>query len=261
MGEQIYNKFKEDLVVIKKTIDLFELLESFAQESKEHLLNSEDSYIIQANKITEEIKDNRNGNRWSPSILMLYVAGRFEIFMRTMLEETSTEVAKKHTEFSKLPKCFKDSLIKDTSKVIKEPRKYNHGDGARDTFIKNLYENIHNDNLNVINYQCISITESNMRPKIISELFAKIGYGKIMDDICSQANVRQFFGGTDVNNTRKECERKLNEFMEKRNTIAHPSESITWLSINEGKNYIDFFIEFGKAVESVCLMFKSRSIV
>lgn len=250
--QQIFDSFKEDLIEIRKTVELLKNMEDFAKEPNESFLNSQEKYVKKANQVSERIKQNRKGSTWIPSILMLYIAGRFENYVRTIFEETSTEVAKKHNQFKDLPKNFQKNLINDTSKVIKDHRKYNHGEGARDSFIKNLYDNVHNNNLNQINYQCISITERNMKPEILLELFLKIDYKKIWDDISSQANIRRLFNGADTDKTKKDCHDKLKEFMDMRNQVAHPSSSITWISKEKGCEYIDFFIVLGEAIKDVC---------
>lgn len=250
--EDLFIDFEKDLLEVKKTIDLFSSLETFAQISHSEFTNNTEEFIKNSIELSEKIKLNRRGNTRIPTILMLYVAGRFENYAKTIMEETSTQIAKKHTTFKDLPIKFQESLINDTSKVVQNPRKYSHGEGARDSFIKNLYHNIHDDKLDIINYQCMSITERNMKADVITELFSKINYKNIWEDICSQANMRQLFDGADVSKTAKECKGKLNTFMDMRNNVAHSSGAITWISNQSGVDYILFFIEFGRAIKSVC---------
>jgi hypothetical protein len=251
---QIFIDFEKDLLEVKKTIELFVSLEQFAQLSYTSVNDNSDNFITNSIELSKSIQGNRVGNAKISTILMLYIAGRFENYARTIMEETSTLIAKKHLSFKDLPSNFQESLINDTSKVVQNPRKYNHGEGARDSFIKNLYHNIHDNNLNLINYQCISITERNMKADVITELFSKINYKNIWNDVCSQANVRQQFSGADVSKTTKECKRKLDNFMDLRNNVAHSSSAFTWISNQEAMDYIDFFIEFGKAIKNVCPM-------
>lgn len=257
--QQIFDTYKGDLSEIKKTILLLSSLESFAKTTEVEINNESSEYLIEANKVRESFKENRSGVAFIPGILMLYIAGRFENFVRTIFEETSTQVAKVHTSFKDLNSEFQKSLIDDTSKVISNPRKYNHGEGARDTFIKNLYNNIHEDRLDEINYQCISFTETNMRAEIITELFKKINYKNIWVDISNQANLRGFFDGVDSNQTNSKSQKLLNSFMTLRNGVAHQSDNVTWISSTESIKYIDFFIELGNAISSVCPLHISKT--
>ncbi len=257
---EIYNKYEEDLNKIKRSILIFEYTDDFARETyvEENEITSE--FITKARLINNKFRENRDGAVTLPGILMLYVAGRFEHFVRMIFEETSSRVAIKFSEFRALPKNFQDTLIEDTSKVIQDPRKYRHGIGARDSFIRNLHNNIHLNDLSVINYQCISITEQNMKAKVLSGLFSKINYNNIWADICSQANIRQFFEGADVDKAKSECMAKLDQFMELRNNIAHPSDSITWISTTEAINYIIFFTELGRSIKDVCPIHVMKTI-
>ena len=250
--EEIFEKYQNDLSKIKSTIQIFQLTEEFARETPDENIDLENNFIKKASNVSSKFRENRNGNIALPGILMLYVAGRFEHFVRMIFEETSTLVADNFESFRTLPKKLQDNLIKDTSKVIQDPRKYRHGEGARDAFIKNLHNNIHLNDLTVINYQCISITEQNMKSSTLEELFSKINYKLIWKDICSQMNIRGLFIGADEEKTRKECKDRLDKFMELRNNVAHPSDSITWISTSEGIDYIEFFIELGRAINMVC---------
>ncbi|GGX19322.1 HEPN domain-containing protein [Aquimarina muelleri] len=257
--QHIFDKYKEDLNEIKKTISLLNILEDFAKEPNIEVNEESDSYLKKANKVKEVFKENRSGVTFIPGILMLYIAGRFENYIRTIFEETSTNVAKAHLTFKDLNKEFQNSLINDTSKVIANPRKYNHGDGARDTFIKILYSNIHENKLDRINYQCLSSTDMNMRTKVITELFKKINYKNIWTDISAQANLRSYFGGIEPNKTMSESQKRLDSFMDIRNSIAHQSDTVTWMSTNDSIGYIDFFIELGYAIGSVCPLHISKT--
>lgn len=257
--KHIYDIFKRDLNEIKMTISLLKKLEEFAKEPNIEITDKSDGYTIKANQVKNSFRENRSGITFTPGILMLYVAGRFESYIKTIFEETSTEVAKVHSKFKDLNIEFQDSLIKDTSKVIANPRRYSHGEGARDTFIKNLYCNIHEDKLDKINYQCLSTTEVNMRAEVITELFKKINYKNIWNDISAQANLRGYFGGLESEKTKVECQKNLKNFMVLRNSIAHQSDTVTWISLDEATDYIEFFIELGDAISSVCPLHISKT--
>lgn len=252
--ESIFNNYVQDLERIKVSIRLLESLDSFAKISTQDIELPNSLFIQESFKLNSTYKDieSRKSTIALPGILMLYVAGRFEHFVRTIFELTSSEMASGFDSFAALPKTFQQNLIVDTSKVIKDPRKYRHGEGARDAFIKNLHRNIHENDLDVINYQCISITERNMKSSELERLFEKINYKNIWNDICSQADIRKFFGGADMAKSKKECTKMLDNFMDLRNNIAHPSDSLTWISKEVAIQNIDFFVLLGEAIKNVC---------
>jgi hypothetical protein len=218
-------------------------------------IESTNAFQNEFTKLLELYRKSSKGVKKVPGTIVPYVAGRFEVYVRTIFEETATRVAKLYPEFKRLPHAFQDSLIADTSKVIADPRKFQHGDGARNSFIKNLHNNIHNNDLSTINYQCMSTTDRNMKAAVITDLFSKINYKKIWDDIAAQANIRYYFDGEDISKTRAECEKKLDSFMETRNGIAHPSNDVTWLSDSELVDYINFLKELAKSIAGVCPLF------
>ncbi|MCL3779513.1 hypothetical protein EMN47_03830 [Prolixibacteraceae bacterium JC049] len=251
--QSILTDFIEDLNDVIGVNNLHKMLDEKKNLSPvEGVENDFQAHFIE---LLDTYKSNTQGVHKIPGTLIPYVAGRFEVFVRTVFEETATQVAKIHVEFKKLPSDFQKSLISDTSKVIADPRKFQHGEGARDSFIRNLHNNIHNNDLSAINYQCISATDRNMKSKILTELFNKISYKRIWDDIASQANIRLFFYGEDTNKTKTECQKKLDGLMDTRNSIAHPSTDVTWLSSNELAENIKFLKEFATAMTNVCPLF------
>ena len=56
-------------------------------------------------------------------VLLLYLAGRFENFIREIFEDLSDSVAGECQEFKHLPRKMQDNLIKFTAEVISSPRK------------------------------------------------------------------------------------------------------------------------------------------
>ncbi|WP_075591013.1 HEPN domain-containing protein [Labilibacter marinus] len=251
--QSIFSEFSLDLDDIVGVVNLLAKLEQ--KKNLNCTTDEKSEFELQFIEVQNLYKDSSKGINKIPGTIVPYVAGRFEIFVKTIFEETATQVAKIHPMFKKLPSEFQSSLIEDTSKVIADPRKFQHGEGARDSFIKNLHNNIHNNDLSTINYQCISTTERNMKANILGELFKKISYKRIWEDIAAQANIRFYFDGQEPSKVKSDCEKKLNDFMSKRNGIAHPSNDVTWLSISEFIDYIEFLKELGAAISSVCPLF------
>lgn len=254
--KDILDEFITDMNDIIGLLSIFDTLELRKQSID--LKNNKVELNKPENAIYKLSFENSQGTKKAPGLFVPYVAGRFEIFIRTIFEETSTHVAKTYNEFVKLPEVFRKSLIEDTSKVIAAPRKYQHGEGARNTFIKNLHDNIHTNNLSTINYQCISITDQNIKFDVVQKLFRKINYSGIWNDVSAQANIRAYFEGVDANQARNNCQSKLDTFMDNRNSIAHPSNEVTWMSSVELLDYITFLKEIATAITQVCPMYVAK---
>lgn len=184
----------------------------------------------------------RNGMAKIPGIFVLFIGGRFEDFVKTIFEEFAIQFAQKHSEYNSLPPKFQTSIVQNTSLVISSPRKFGFGDIMQKTFIENLFKNVINNDFATINHQCLSITEGNMRSDILSELFAKISISNIWSEIGQQTSIRTFFETTDPANATRQAKTYLDEFMNQRNLIAHPSGgSLTWPSYDDVFKHIDFF--------------------
>jgi hypothetical protein len=257
--EEIYKTLCQDLGDIEKVVELLDALAEFGKELiPEELKENSSPYVQKSIALHKLITEGHQGSIKIPGALLLYLAGRFEDFVRVLFEELSIKVANNFSEFTKLPTNMQKALIKDTSEVISDPRKYGHGDGARDTFIKNLAENIHSNNLSNINYQCLSITTSNMRPEIIAELFAKVGLKEIWKKTGEQAKVKTHFGTDNSQTAENECKKYLENLMDNRNKIAHPSGSFTWPSNQNLRSDIQYFKVIGNALLEICEMYIAK---
>jgi len=57
-------------------------------------------------------------------VLLLYLAGRFENFVRQIFEDLADAVASDRKEFSELPKAMRENLVLYTAEIMQNPRKY-----------------------------------------------------------------------------------------------------------------------------------------
>ena len=250
--DEILLEFKEDIKSIRQSILLLEILrkrkwieeisniELEEDENIKALINQTNQCITAFTKVEGS--------------LILYVAGRFENYVRTIFEETCVKISENKGSYQALNKNMKDNIVKFTAEVIANPRKYNHGEGGVTTFVKNLYENIINDNITEINYQCLSITTENMKSSIIQELFERIGICKIWESISEQSALKIFFKSTDRDFTANRAKKMLDALMRLRNDIAHPSNGITWPDSNKIIEYISFLDVLAGVIKEVVVM-------
>lgn len=161
--------------------------------------------------------------------LVLYISGRFETYIRESVQVAAREIGNKCKRFDALPKKMKISLLETTAAVMKEPRKYGHADGGVKSFVNRLsagFEKISDDS--PVNYECISITDSNMRPDVLSDLCDRIGLNDVWSDISAQAAMKKYFGTRNSDEVKTNAKGKLNKLMDVRNSIAHPAASTTF---------------------------------
>ena len=184
--------------------------------------------------------------------MILYLAGRFEFYVRERFEQACEAIGVKCASLDHLPKPMKESLILMTAEVMLKPRKFGHAENGVESFVKRLAANMSaTDGVNDINHECLSITTENMRPCVLKELFDRVGCKDIWQMIGEQACVRSHFATVQVPDAKSKCTKYLEEFMDVRNKIAHPSANVEWPNLAKVGEYITYFEVLGKAFSDV----------
>ncbi len=233
--------FHRDLDDIKNTFSVLRALELLRAIEKPENTDATD-FIEKALDLHQLLDTGRNGMVKIPGIFILYIGGRFEDFVKTIFEEYAILFAQKHPDYNSLPKKFQTSIVQDTSTVISSPRKFGFGDIMQKTFIENLFKNVISSDFQTINHQCLSITEGNMRSEVLNDLFTKISITNIWNEIGQQLPIRTHFETTDPSTASSQARKYLDEFMNQRNQVAHPSGgSFTWPSYDDVIKHIEFF--------------------
>ncbi|MCP2231848.1 HEPN domain-containing protein [Erwinia aphidicola] len=175
--------------------------------------------------------------------LLLFISGRFESFVRETFEELCKNIVDMSERYCYLPKEMRVNLIKFTSEVISNPRKYGHADGGVKSFVRILSKNLIDDeDLAEVNHQCLSVTHENMRAEILSDLFKRVGVNDIWERVSQQSQMQVHFGTGEASAAKSKAEKLLNDIMTTRNHIAHPSRSVTWPDaefINGALNFLE----------------------
>jgi len=263
----ILEEFLKDLSVIKIQLGLLDQVKKFSSvayspETQEQEVTGEilgnkgenETYFDQAKKVHEHARDAHSGLPVIIGTTILYIAGRFEEYTRTAFEDLCQKIAGNAGKFNSLPKKMQDNLVAYTATVIQSPRKYNHGDGAVKTFSKNLASNLNNDSID-INYQCLSITDANMRPDMLADLYDRIGVKEIWKKIGQQAQIQAHFGSQDAGAAETLAKKKLNNLMDLRNSIAHPSTALTWPDSSLVLEYVEVVSVLARALSILAPVF------
>lgn len=204
--------------------------------------------------ITRGIATSKAARTYMPVVtgtLVLYLTGRFESFVREKIEIAARDIGKKCGQFDRLPKEMKVSLLNLTADVIKNPRKYGHAENGVRAFVKRLaagYANI-TDN-DPVNFECISITETNMRPDVLKDICERIGFSDIWNQLSTQSTMKLHFGNMDSGAVCRDAQAKLKKMMDERNSIAHPAATTTFPNAATVADYVDF-------IKTLCTEFES----
>ena len=259
--DYIYQDFCKDIEHLKSVLNLVDAIKSFSGQNNEPKIELPENIFLQsAEDVHLKSREANFGIVFLPGTIVLYLGGRFEYFIKTLFEELSLSIATKCKKLDYLPKEFKENLINLTSEVIKSPKKYGHGDGAVKTFITNLSDNINGIEISDINSKCLSITNENMRPEIVSDLFNRIGAKDLWVRIGQQAKLQTFFETSDSTKTQKDAMKFLSDFMDIRNKVAHPSGSFQWPDTKTVFKHIEYFEILGKVIIELSCVYESTII-
>jgi hypothetical protein len=249
----LYDEFSNDLKSAISSVEFISCWDSVGniQENDLNAIKDTETYSL-ITKIRENMIRLRIDQNIIRGGLILFVVGRFEMYVKQLIEDICKRYVYKAGVFNKLPKALKDNLITYTGMVIQNPRRYGHAENGVKSFISILNSNINGEQpFEKINTECIIITEENMRPETLKGLFERIGAKEVFEKISQQAAVQTFFGSVNSGHVASEIGRTLNKIIDLRNSIAHPVPSFVWPSKEEVISNIEFLIKIGKALDEI----------
>jgi hypothetical protein len=249
----LFDDYKKDLETVISSIELISTWEAIGKINEMDItpINTTETYqqLIKIKESYIKFKIDENVIRGS---LILYSVGRFEMFVKQLVEDICIRFIKRTGEFEKLPKVLKENTIKYSGIVLQNPKRYGYSSNIIRQFISILNDNINNvipfENINT---SCLVITEENMRLEVIKELFDRIGAKQVVEKVSKQALILSFFQTVDSEHAVTEMKNSLNKIMDMRNSIAHPVPSFTWPSKEDILKNVEFLIKIGEALDDV----------
>jgi hypothetical protein len=173
--------------------------------------------------------------------LLLYVAGRFEHFVRTSFEALCDSFAAKCEKFEHLPPHMRTNLVRQTAEVLAKPAKYGFDDVEVQTVICNLATNMSAETgLGPVNADCLSITEQNMNPVVLADLYKRIGIASLWVEFSKQAKLKLHFETDKDGEVERGAKAALENLMTERNSIAHPTSNPLFPDEEKVKGHISF---------------------
>lgn len=255
--DPIAKEFGDDLERILGQVHLIDLLASFIAYEAPYIDDESFDFFHCVSNVQSKIKANHANFPIARGTLILYTCGRFESMVRTMFEDLCQRLVSSAKEYRRLPKKMQENLPLFTAKVIAEPRKYGHAEGGVRTFVSILAKNLQpNATVEEVNHQCLSITDANMKSEVLAELFGRVGAGDVWKLVAQQLSMRTFFKDADVGAVESKAKKMLNDLMDIRNKIAHPSGSFDWPSSEYLRDTINFLKLLAKVLGEVMDMYE-----
>jgi len=256
--DPIVKDFEEDLDKVSAQLDFIELVRKFTAFT---LLPDDPALTAafgrEAQIIYEGAKRVHGNLPLASGTLILYTCGRFEAMTRVLFEDLCQRLVAKAGQFARLPKKMRENLPLFTAKVISDPRKYGHAENGVRAFVTTLAANLAIDaKVDRINHECLSVTESNMRADILADLFGRIGASNIWSQVAAQASLKAFFQEADSAKVEVAARRRLNDLMELRNRIAHPSGEFEWPSVESLRKHIHFLRLLARSIAELTSVYE-----
>lgn len=156
--------------------------------------------------------------------LLLYLSGRFEYFFRAAVEAAAEEIAGACSTFSELPDSFQKALIQRTADATQNSRRYGYDQIEVAALINNLANNLNaTTDVGTINAATLTLTDSNLRPDAAQELLTRIALKSYWVEAGKQSKLKFELQTSNDTETKDAARRRLNEIMDERNSVAHPT--------------------------------------
>lgn len=158
--------------------------------------------------------------------LLLYLSGRFEYFVRQVIEAVADEITARSSRYLDLPDVLRTELRSRSLEVAQNPRRYGFDENQANAMLINLTDNLNGSGspLN-ISSNVLSITEANMKDRVVADLMKRVGLNEFWRELGKQAQVKLHLEKLTDGEATAEAIRFLNSIMDERNQIAHPTST------------------------------------
>jgi RiboL-PSP-HEPN len=159
--------------------------------------------------------------------LLLYLVGRFESFVRELVSTIVDDLVDKSATYEELPAALRREVLTRTLQINLSPSKFNHDTTSAAALAAQLANNLSGagDSSSglFVDAATVTITESNMRPEILIDLFRRVGISGVWDTLGKQLALKTLLGEVTDDGCKKAAVARLDDIMNERNKIAHPT--------------------------------------
>ncbi|MDX2206058.1 MAG: HEPN domain-containing protein [Gemmatimonadales bacterium] len=182
----------------------------------------------EAHLLLQASKARRTDLPYLSGSLLLYLAGRFEYFVRQLVQSTAEGMVDS-AGHSGLPEQIRKELRTRSLEVIQNPRRYGFDESQADTLLIDLAQAIGGSgNSTSVHAEVLTITDANMKDRVLADLFKRVGVEGVWKEVGKQAKMKLELGTTPDGVTTTEAQTRLNALMDDRNQIAHPTSATTF---------------------------------
>lgn len=224
--EEIRREFGNDIERVEHLLRLIKGFREFGASTLPSAISDRSVSWPEALSLVNSSQDHRTDLPILSGSLLLYLVGRFEYFIRQIIQVTADEIAEKTSKYLDLPSTLRKDLKRLSLDVAQNPARYGFDENQADAILANLVDNLRGSGTSLtINSLVLSITETNMKERTLADLMKRVGMNEFWRDVGKQAQIKIHLEKKDDNEAMVEAQARLNAIMNERNQIAHPTSA------------------------------------
>ncbi len=233
MTSAALHEFFQDLERVRRLLDLITSYKAFGASVAPEAVTTEALSWDEAVQLHAAAGAVRTDLPLMAGAILLYAAGRFEFFIRQCVETTADGLAAKGGTFDKLPAALQRSVRDQVLLVAQSPRKWDYDDVFAEGILSQYVASKQGASPVPVPSSVLSLTESNMRPEILSEILKRVGITDFWRTVGKQLPAQLLLSESDDAACAKAIQARLSALMTLRNQIAHPTASTNFPSPEE----------------------------
>lgn len=220
-ARSVLKEFEDDAGRVEQLLNLILSFRAFAGETSD--LDG------RAKQLWDDAQGARTDLPLLSGSLLLYLCGRFEYFVRELISTIVDDLVDLVSTYDELPPALRKQVLLRTLEINVNPRKFDYDASGAAALAAQLADNLAGRNDGSINLlvdaKTVTITESNMRPDALADLFKRVGIDGLWNTLGKQLTLKSHMGKTTDEDCRKSAMARLEDIMNERNKVAHPTGS------------------------------------
>ena len=253
--------FIKDVERVEQLLGLIQDFRDFAAQESEDSGQPEgerDLWLKHAHKLWTTAQEVRTDLPILSGSLLLYLCGRFEYFVRQLVGSIVNGLVDGVARFDDLPPVLRREYLVGTLKIIDSPGRFNY---TRETAVvlaaelaSNLAGNNDGSDSMRVDANAITITDSNMRSRTMSEIFKRVEVNDLWESLGKQSILKTHLGEATDAGCRRTATKCLDDIMSERNKVAHPTGDTSFPDADNVKGVAEFFRVLAQALTELALV-------
>jgi len=223
--EQVYEQFDSD---VRRAEHLLTLISGFREFGASTSPNGDQDEVLwpEAQALYGQSREKRTDLPVLSGSLQLYLAGRFEYCIRQVVEVVADEIGSRVCDYSGLPEQIRKELKAKTLEIAQNPARYGYDDSQAEALLSAyMLSKSTNGRPVAIDSSVLSLTDSNMKDRVLADVLKRIGMQEVWVGIGKQATMKLELEKSSDGEATKEAQVRLNSIMDERNQVAHPTSN------------------------------------